>query len=191
MIQYSKKLTNGFTFIEIIIVVALIAMLGAIVVPNLRGRKPGYERKQFFDTIEGVINAAQLEATKKGHAYRIFLNLKNNQVRLEAPTKETTTRGAPVYKPVTIPYVKTNLLWPVNLEIKNFFIKGRDELTAKSGTETDTVWFYITPEGTAQEVIINMLDTNNLDANNNPAQASAVLNPFTLQFTLYDEFQQA
>ena len=75
-------------------------------------------------------------------------------------------------------------------EIKNFFIKGRDELSTTTSHATDTLWFYITPEGVAQEVIINMLDTNDTGANNNPAQASAVLNPFTLQFTLYDEFQQ-
>lgn len=185
-----RDISPGFTLIELVIVIMLIALLGAIVVPNLRSRNPGYERKKLFDTLEGIVNVAQLEAVKKNTVHRVFFDLKSRQIRLEAASKETTSGGAPVYKPASTPSIKSNILMPENLEIKNFFIKGRDELGAARGHSTDTLWFYITPEGVAQEVIINMLDTNDLGANNNPAQASAVLNPFTLQFTLYDEFQQ-
>lgn len=185
-----RVLSPGFTLIEIVVVIMLIAILGAITIPNLRSRNPGYARKQFFDQLEAVVNVAQLEAVKKNTAHRIFFNLQNRQVRLEAATKQTTQNGTPVYKSVSTPHIKTNLQWPQNLEIKNFFVKGRDEISGTSSHVTDTLWFYIVPEGVAQDAIINMLDTNDLDANNNPAQASAVLNPFTLQFTLYDEFQQ-
>ena len=71
-----RILNPGFTFIELIVVIMLIAILGAIVAPSLRSRKPAYERKQLFDKLEGIINAAQLEAVKKIPYIVFFLILK-------------------------------------------------------------------------------------------------------------------
>ncbi len=79
--------------------------------------------------------------------------------------------------------------WPKNLEIKNFYVEGSDEMERIAGRPDGKIWFFVVPSGLAQNVIINFIDT--LDrVNNKPRTIGLVLNPFSAQFKVYDTFQK-
>ena len=77
-----------------------------------------------------------------------------------------------------------------NFEFKNFYIGKRDEIAMTlRGAQRGKLWFYITPEGLAQPVIINLIDTAEVIEEKGLA-FSLVLNPFLVQFKEYDTFQR-
>ena len=53
-------------------------------------------------------------------------------------------------------YRKTTYHGPENFEVREFFIEGLNEM--KGGKKVDKMWIFVTPEGLAQEVIINVID---------------------------------
>lgn len=183
-----SKQTNGFTLIELVVAIMVIAIIATIVAPNLIRRRPAYERQEFFDKLTGLVALAYLEGSRTGKIHRIFIDLTQKKVRLEHETEKKRARET-VYEPVKYSYLTTEFAWPENLEIKNFYIKQRDEM-ATAGSVTNTVWFYVTPDGVAQEVTINILDNRDLDEQGRATPVSLVLNPFTLRFTIYNEFQR-
>ncbi len=188
MFGISKK-SQGFTILELVIALMILAIIAGIVAPNLFRRRSSYARQELSDKLTGLVELAYLEGSSSGKLHRVFFDIPRKLVRLE---RETTRKhaGQTVYEPAKSSYLKTSFDWPEHFDIKNFYIKARDEMAAGPGATTNTVWFYVAPDGVAQEVIININDTNELTAQGNPYAFSLVLNPFTLRFTLYDEFQK-
>ena len=60
---------------------------------------------------------------------------------------------------------------------------------AREGRQTTELWFFIVPEGLAQDVVINLLDMRDKDRGK-AKQVGLVLNPFAAQFKSYDSFQK-
>jgi hypothetical protein len=58
------------------------------------------------------------------------------------------------------------------------------------GRSSDKVWFFVIPEGLTQAVTINLFDTKDLLQNKKPRPVGLVLNPFSAQFSVYDQFQK-
>jgi hypothetical protein len=52
------------------------------------------------------------------------------------------------------------------------------------------VWFYIYPDGSTQEVIINVFDTSDTSQAEAGTRFGLVLSPFTGTFSVYDTFQR-
>lgn len=124
----------------------------------------------------------QEQAIITGKKHRLFFDFTadNPYVQLQVVEKKEDTKTAE-YKPITVTYTSTKFLWPSMLAMKNFYIHTVDE--ASKGA-LKTVWFFIFPDGTAQDIIMNIVDEVE------HTERSLVLNPFTVKFSLYDTAQK-
>lgn len=172
----------GFSFIELMVAMVLIGIMVAVVVPRLR--RPGPQPEdEFAKKLNLLTQGAATQAQLTGAVERIVFDFKSSTVFIEQlqPEKE----GQPQkFEPVKLGYLKTQIAIPEQIEIRNFYIKGKDEMVVGGGVSTPQIWFFITPEGLAQEVVINSINSDT------QAERGLVLNPFTAQFTIYDQFQR-
>jgi prepilin-type N-terminal cleavage/methylation domain-containing protein len=176
------KSKQGFTFIELMVVILLLGIVATMIVPNLQQRLPGYKRKAFVSELNTLLSLGWQNALIAQKVIRVFFDLKNRTVKLEV--EEPGPGNTLVAKPLAQSYRKTSYEWPETLEIRNFFIDGTDEF--RSDRDVFTIWFYVVPEGLSQEIIINVLDTSQTPN----IRLGLVLNPFTAQLKEYDTFQK-
>jgi prepilin-type N-terminal cleavage/methylation domain-containing protein len=185
------KNKNGFSIIEIVVALAIIALLATIIVPNFVGVKPWYVRKQFVAQLNALLLFARQHAIVTNKIQKVDFDFGERKVRLFSEIEKE--KGKLEFKLVTSSYINPMVEIPDSLEIKNFYIAGSgfDEMTKFAGTRAKGgVWFYLVPEGISQEVIINILDSKDVMFNGKPRPIGLVLNPFTAQFKEYDTFQK-
>lgn len=183
---------TAFTLIELLVALAIISVLATILVPNLTRITPDYERKTFFAQLNALLLYGKQDAISNYKLHQVSFDFDKKKIELLYETGERDSKGESEYKPVQNDYIKSSIDIPDAIEIKNFFIDGTgfDEMAKFSGGKTGAVWFYIVPEGLAQEVVINMVDTKDVLYDGKPRPFGLVLNPFTAQFKEYDTFQK-
>jgi len=183
----NKKVSSGFTLIEILVAIALIAIMATVVIPNLRPRDPVKERQSFIARLNALTRMAWHGTLSTGKTHQIFVDLEQRKVQLKIDTGKTDSQADPIFEPVKGSFINTALTWPKNLEIKNFAIEGYDEMerTGPAGK----LWFFVVPGGLAQAVTINMIDSND-KVGGRARTVGLVLNPFSAQFKTYDTFQK-
>jgi prepilin-type N-terminal cleavage/methylation domain-containing protein len=180
------KNNSGFTFIELTIAIVIIAIMATIVVPRFRGRNLAAEREKFLSKLNTLAQLCYQDALTTGKMHTMAFDFDNNRIYLEIEKKEQG-KGGVGFEQLKLPYLKTNVSFE-NYELRNFYIKKEDKLAGSNITKK--VWFYISPGGLAQEVIINFYDKKLMESPTANAQYSLVLNPFTVQFKMYDSFQK-
>ncbi|MGB8367577.1 MAG: prepilin-type N-terminal cleavage/methylation domain-containing protein [Candidatus Babeliales bacterium] len=180
---------KGFTLIEILIVLAVIGLLAKIIIPNLQQLMPQYERKQFTGKLNAMLQFGWQQAIITQKICKVVFSIEERKVSLQIATDNYNRAGKEIFEPIKGKYLKPIFFWPEQFKFKQFFIEGFDEMARFAGGKTASTWFYITPGGFAQDVIINILDTKDLK-NNKPRIIGLVLNPFTAQFNIYDTFQK-
>jgi type II secretory pathway pseudopilin PulG len=183
------KMHPGFSFLQLVIVIAIIAIVGLVVVPNYSKRVPLVQRKEFHESFNALARQAWTRALQTGHVHKILFNFKERTVKLEEQVIAMDRDGKPVFVSVALSFFAKKYEWPEYFEIKQFYVEGVDEI-AKHNPENamEDVWFFVVPEGMAQEVIINFVDTRDT-SNLLESQISLVLNPFRVQFQMYEEFK--
>lgn len=175
--------TTGFTLLEILIVIAIIGSM-SVLIPNLGQRKPRYAREQFIARLNSLCQFAWQQALSTHKLHAVEFDLNKHHVSVQRDTGTRDEKGFPKTEQVKGPRSKFD--YPANLEIKQFIIEHHDEIKrAESGSKTSQVFFYIIPEGLAQEVTINFVDKKD-----KARTVGLVLNPFTAQFKKYDTFQK-
>jgi type II secretory pathway pseudopilin PulG len=184
-----KNSKSGFTLIEILIAFALIMVLMSIVAPSFRNLLPRREREVFIGKINAITRFAWQRALIERKVHKIVFNFKNSEFWVEEPTG-TSKLGEMEFKRVKGAYFATLAKIPSNIQIKNFIIEGFDEMTRRGAGGTEESWFFLMPDGLAQTVTINFLDTKQLNVAGKPRQFGLVLNPFNAQFKVYDSFQK-
>lgn len=188
MLGLCNKNRPGFSIIELVFVIAIIGLITAVAIPNLFKRRPLYEQKAFVT----ALNAFMAEAWQRGlttqKIQKIVFDMQERKVRLEQETNKLDSNGAKIFTPVVVQYAPVAPSWPQTFEIQQFFVQGADELSSQART-TNAVWFFVLPGGLAQEVIINMVDIKTQNDRDEGKKFGLVLNPFTVQFKTYDEFQ--
>lgn len=120
---------------------------------------------------------------------RVNVDVGKKMITLTQDSGEKDRSGEIVFKP-NVNAVQ-DIFCPIadQIIIKQFFIEGFDMMAKFSRSKTASVWFYIIPEGMAQDVVINGMDTKDTNGDQ-PRAFGLVLNPFTAQFKTYDEFQK-
>ena len=183
---------TGFTVLEIMIAIAIIGMISAVVLPNLQGRNPAVERKNFVARLNELLSYAWYNGVTTGKVQRIAFDFTTHKIRIEQQ-KENPGRSLqkPMYEPIKRAYIDTVIDWPKHLRVKNFYIEGYDEAERYgAGSKMQTTWFFIAPDGLAQEVLINIMDTQDRIAAKKAKRIHIELNPFNVQFAEQNGFKQ-
>lgn len=190
MRAFMHNVQRGFSFLELVLVISILGILGYVVAPNFFRRGPLYERKAFVATLNVIARQAWVHALESGAVHKITFNLVQRTINLEQKTDATDHEGTPVFKPIILNNVPQNYQWPEHFEIQQFFVQGVDEIAQHGASRTmEDIWFFVVPEGMAQEVIMNVVDVKDTYHDSNGKQMSLVLNPFSVQFKQYEEFK--
>ena len=180
---------SGFSLLELLIVLALIGVLGSAVMPNLKRTTPRYEREEFIARFNALTQLGWQQALVSNKAQQISVDVAKKIIFLLSATGDVDRLGEPVFKPAMGLVQSTSLPIPDQFEIKQFFIEGFDMMGKWTKSKTEEMWFYIVPQGMAQDVIVNFVDTKDTQ-DNAPRPVGLVLNPFSAQFKIYDAFQK-
>lgn len=172
----------GFSLLEILLVITVAAFLFALVMPLLRRAQPGRERKQFVTQLNALVQLAMQQSIMTRKVHRVVFSMSERRAAIEI--EQESEKFVPVKTGQT-----STFAWARELEIKQFIVEGFDEMERRIGRRTDKAWFFIIPDGMAQNVIINYIDRSDT-IDDKPLQRSLVLNPFTAQFRSYDAFQK-
>ncbi len=186
---FSGVNNKGFTLFELLIVLALIALLSAIVIPNLPKATLRYEREKFISRLNALVKLGWQQAVIQYKVHQVSFDIGKDRVLLSIDSGRRDRNNDPIFEPVKGLYLSTSFEIPNQFRIKQFFIEGFDEMSRFVGKKTAEVWFYIVPEGMTQDVVINLIDLKDLK-NGKPRQVGLVLNPFNAQFKIYDTFQK-
>lgn len=179
----------GVALLQLVIGMAMLAVIGIKVAPNFLGRVPLYEQQKFISVLNSFARQSWIGALETGNVYKVLFNLKKRTVRLEEKTAEFDTDGTAIFKQVLLDSTTQQYEWPEQFEVKQFFIEGVDEIAEHSaGNTMEDLWFFVMPEGIAQETIINIIDTKDTHYDSEGQKISLVLNPFKVQFETYEEF---
>lgn len=175
----------GFTFIEIIIVLVIIGILSSIVIPNLQQRRSGYERRQFISNVAALVRRAWQEAIETQRLHRLTFYIDKRTVQISAAAKAGKEEK---FENLSSSFIPASYTWGSTLTIKDFFIDGTDAIN-QPGLRIQEIWFFVFPDGTVQDVIINLFDTSDRTESEAGSRFSLILNPFTTQFSVYETFQ--
>lgn len=167
------------------IALVIIGLIVAVISPNLGKGAPEKRRNTFIARLNGLVQFAWQNALITHTPHRIFFDFDKKKIIVESEQNKENNKIE--YEPVAQSYISTSLTIPENLEIVNLFIGGSGDEMRKSD-QIHTIWFFIMPDGLTQEVTINLVDYNDLQAEGNPWKVGLVLNPFSAQFKVYDTF---
>ena len=180
-LRQTKFNKMGFSFLEILISLFIISIIGSIAIPPLINKKESSPRKRFVNDLSGLVGEAATSAINLKKVYQILFDFKSKKVTLKVENKEILDDNK--HKKFSeLP--KENIKIPDELSFKNFSINGMDEM--EHGDQKNEAWFYIMPDGTSQGVVINIEDAEK-EINN---LFSIVINPFYSQVKEYDSFQK-
>lgn len=161
------KASKGFTLIEILIALMILGIVIAVAVPRFSAGPTA--AKKLTIELNKLMQSARYRALEQQQIMKITLDAK-------ADPKKMTLAG-PDNK------ILQTILWPGFIEIADFYFDK------KRGQGTEQMWYFVGPDGIAQEVIFNVIDTQERAVNTQAGNYGLVLNPFTCQFKLYDTFQ--
>lgn len=180
----------GFTLLELLVAIALLGVVAAIVIPNVRTKGSAAQREEFAVKVNALTKFAWQNAVVTRVTQRVEFDFQNKKITVTQATGGQSLDGTPQFGPVTRAYLATSISIPPQFECKNFYVEGFDEMGRFAGKKTEAVWFYLIPEGLAQSVIINIIDTKDRAKTGRVHEMSLVLNPFSAQFDVYDTFKQ-
>ena len=176
----------GFTFVELIVAIALIGVMALVVVPYFRGRDTGKDRQEFVSGLNHFVAGARYNAILSGKNQKVVFDLENFQVWVEQQVGQKNAQGEELYEKVQADYSESLFGWDnQKIKIKDVLINGKNAILSSDGI-SDKVWFFVVPDGNAQNVTINFRDEVESDKYGEPSYYHLILNPFSVQFKLYE-----
>lgn len=177
----------GFSVLELTVVFALLALLGAFVVPNLFRAKQGAQRKEFLSSFEQLVQDAVVRSITMNKVHQIFIDIAHEVIQLREYNPQSIEQSE--YKKFVL--VKdanymTEIKFLKRCQIKDFFINGVQEL--RPGTASLDLGFYVMQDGTSQAIIANCIDQDE-DGIEPEVKFSIVINPFYARILVHETFQ--
>lgn len=181
---------TGFTLIELMLAMVIMGIMAALILPTLQQLQPQSTQREFARRFNELCALSWQHALTSQRVHRIMFDLKKRRMSIEVESAQPETlQKEPTFEPLTINYARTDYTWPQSIAIRQFYINGTERLQ-QIGVKTDSVWFYIVPDGLTQDVIVNVVDTQEVDAQGASLKMGLTVNPFTAQVRRYDTFQK-
>ena len=171
---------GGFSLLELIVVITIIAILAVAVMPLFKGRETRLQAKEFVAKLNLLMQTSWQQALVSGNVQKVHFNFKKKIVELFEIKDGSDVR-------LKGDIVETEMAIPEAYFFRSFYIDGKDEIALHS--KAATVYFFIASSGVTQAVIINVIDQGN-SQESVPLKFGLVLNPFSAQFEYYDTFQK-
>lgn len=182
--------TNGFTLLELLVVMALFFAMTTTVIRMMYRRDPARDHKNFVAAIDRLTTNAWQRSIQTKTIHRLFfdLNARRMTIQEHQPAKDESpkaicTKGK--FAAITSSYIDSSYSWPETIIIKNIYINDEDMLTY-----SQEVWFCIMPDGMGQRTVLNVIDRKDQRIAREGYRFSLVLNPFTMQFREQDGFKK-
>jgi prepilin-type N-terminal cleavage/methylation domain-containing protein len=136
---------KGFSLVELIVVMAVILIFGAIVVPTLFGARRDTQVKAGGDIVHSYIARARAKAVEDGKAYRLALSADGKKVQIMPDVDDGTaaeddeTNSGPLHCEESLPEGVTAVI-----------ITSDDDYVAQDQTGWQRVATFL-PDGTCRE----------------------------------------
>ena len=182
----NKKDLAGFGLLEFLVALFIIGLLTGAVIMSFRKATPADQLKEFAAVLNTHMSKAWQKAILSKKDQKVIFDLKNNYCW----SKEVASKQDGSEDQEVVPDKKDQLArWDESIEFVNFYIDGEDEIAKYSGSEgVNKLWLFITSRGIAQPIVINA-SIKHVDDDSDRVGLGLVLNPFSPQFRLYDEFK--
>lgn len=174
----------AFSFIEVIVGLLLVAILGSFALPNIFRKNEMAQTRAFINDFENLMHAAVMAAMQEEKVVQVYCDVTSKTILLQI--QDFASADKDIHKQF-IPLQKKHakLMIPDWLSIQNFYI---GDIYEASGKSLQKVWFYVMPNAICQPIIINF-------ANEHPdlvrdKELSLVINPFLGQVSSLYEFQK-
>lgn len=167
------------SFLEMMIMLVIIGLMGAVVAPNLSYYLKKTESQEFEAKLESFIHKIKQQALLTGKTQQVYFDFKLEKVFANAYNEALSDepKGSR-FSPTRIAPLKLNK----SFELQNFYIQGNDEM--RSGSTRESAWFYIMPDGSSQDVVINFIYGDEEER-----KLGIKINPFSAQVFSYDTFK--
>jgi prepilin-type N-terminal cleavage/methylation domain-containing protein len=169
---------QAFTLIELLIVLAIIALVSALVVPRLVTENPAAVRNEFIAALNGLLHFAWQQSVSSSKPHKISFDMQKKTVTL-FEGKYNAAKKEFEYNPVTIAQVNTKIFFPELIVFKKFLIEGFDEMSRFVGGQTTEIWFFVNQQGIAQRVSFLLMQ----EIKEIRIERWYDLHPFTVQFS--------
>jgi prepilin-type N-terminal cleavage/methylation domain-containing protein len=103
MEKLTMKKTGGFSLFELLIVIAVIAVVSAIVTPNIISWRSGAKFRGAVDNLRGDLQMAKVRAVKENDVVTIFFNPTGYKVILDRANHWNHDPGEPVLRSRQLP----------------------------------------------------------------------------------------
>ena len=175
----------AFTLIEVLVVIAIIALMATIVIPNLRPTRLSVGRQTFIAQLNELTQFAWRRAVTTRLITRLLFDFSARTARVEQQIPNRFEKGEPQFEPAR--GGPGTISWSTWIQIRHFAIDGFDEMSRAMGNrKTEESWFYVMPDGITQQVTIGLVDTKDVISTGKPRSVTLEINPFTAQFKVTD-----
>ena len=169
------------------VVIVIIGIMTTMMVPMFRGQNSQQKRMAQVAQLNKLMQGAWQNAITTDKLQKVEFDFTQQRIVLTQAKAAGLTTGEQQFESTGPGVLIDNIKWPDTYRMVNFYIEDKDEM---SYGERDTAWFYIVPDGLAQQVIINFVDEKESEDRGFEVETSLVLNPFYAQFKEYNEFQR-
>lgn len=175
----------GISFIEILITLLILGVITTFVIPTFLSRGAKTPKKLFCAEFSVLMQETLTQSIVNNKIHQVFFDFNNHKIIVKShEPRQVGTTEHDKFVPIPQDSFPKPIKIPDTLNIKNFFINGKDDFA--SGGNLDTIWFYVMPNGTSQSIILNIEDTESASQN----KFAITINPFYSQVKEYDTFQQ-
>ena len=133
----------GFSFIEIIIAIALVGLLLSIAVPNVLGRRDAQERKAFVSAIDTVMSEVWLRGLQTGLIHKVNFDLEHRKIEVSQQTDKVDADKKTIFEPIILHFAPNTYQWPETFDIQQIYVQKIDEIASGGiSRKTENVWFH-------------------------------------------------